>query len=885
MFFLPPVSHPAELDAAGTRRVGSMAVDALPKATLRGAGRPQTVHLRLDRLVQSDPQQAITEATSLLQQRPHDPVSAMGAWATIGRALYELGDMQRAPQAIRRALASGALAAAATDASGPEVDCPGGSGAMVDPGQLTSVRLSAAAIFVEAGDLREALVQLDEAQAAGDAGLLGRVLTQRAFVLYHAGRLSEALVQADLADAQLRRSGDPLGRLRMLVNRSLIQLQRGDLVAAETDLTAAQRLAEQLDQNVTAAMITANLGVLHGRAGRIAMAVDHFDRARQAYVAAGNPLRAMAILEADRAETLLQAGLFADAVAAAEMAVSHAGAPGNEVGRGDAQLLLARTQLAAGHLAAARRTAASACRGLTAAGRNGVAVQARSVELQAALGFVVDVAEATVLLARARRLCTRLTLFGWVDRASALRLARVRCASRLDILGEVAADLAVLRSAMRSKHPATAVLARYANAMMRAHAGDELGALRSVRSGMRVLDRHRSTTADLQLRAALSALGEDLSAVGVRLAVADGRPSLVLDWAESTRAGALRPTPSQPTGPAFDSGRVTVTSLRTLLGRRTLVEYVIDRERVWAVVIAPDRARLVSIGPLAEIVRMSAQLAAWMDRACQPDPPPSADAARRVAARLDQLLVQPLQIHPMHPVVVVPVGALHSVPWSALPSLASRSLSTSASARMWAASEARAATRPCQTVALLLGPDVAGAEIERSAVRRRHPTALIVRGTRATAARARALLSGFDVVQLAAHGQFRGDHPLLSSLRLHGGDEPLVNLAGSAVSALLVVLSSCDGGSHGVTAGEVLGPASVLLSSGAAAVVAPVATVPDLACAEFVAELHLEWQPGTPVATALALVRHRWLYRAGLAHWATASAFACFGSGAVTSCV
>src|SRR5262245_52495278 len=226
-------------------------------------GSPRTVPEQLDHLVQSHPQQAIVEARRLLEASPNDPELTLSAWAAIGRSLYELGDMYRAPEAMHHALRAGE--------------------SLQNSERLTSARISAAAIFAESGKLSAALNQLRLAEGGAEVGILGRIQLQRAFILCHAGRLMDALEQADLSEANLRKSGDRLGRLRLFVNRALINLQRGELVLAEADLQRARRLADRLDQAVIAAGVTANLGVLHARAGRIVPALQHFEIASEQY--------------------------------------------------------------------------------------------------------------------------------------------------------------------------------------------------------------------------------------------------------------------------------------------------------------------------------------------------------------------------------------------------------------------------------------------------------------------------------------------------------------------------------------------------------------------------------------------------------------------------
>src|SRR4029450_8148052 len=79
-----------------------------PPVSIRRLSATQSVQDRLDHLVQSHPQQAIVEAQSLLQASPHDPPTLLAGWPAIGRALFELGDMRGASEAMRHALREGA---------------------------------------------------------------------------------------------------------------------------------------------------------------------------------------------------------------------------------------------------------------------------------------------------------------------------------------------------------------------------------------------------------------------------------------------------------------------------------------------------------------------------------------------------------------------------------------------------------------------------------------------------------------------------------------------------------------------------------------------------------------------------------------------------------
>lgn len=813
----------------------------------------------LDHLVQSQPLDAIARGRMLLRDAPDDPELGREVWSVIGRALYELGDTDRAAAAMRRALRCGA------SISEPIRE-------QVWNERLTAVQISAAAIFAEAGRLTEGLALLDQVEQSASPQAAGRVQSQRAYVLTAAGHLGEASAVADTAEITLRRGNDHLGRLRLLTIQSHIHLQMGNLVRSRSTLLRARRLAEALGQDVIAAGIVANLGVVESRAGRLMQALQRFDEAHHLYECSGRPLRVMAVLEADRAEALLRAGLVNDAVAAAHVAVSRARSSGSEFSRGDAELVLARTELAAGVLSSAMTTAASAARLFRKSGRRGLVLQARGIGLQAALGLTTSPNAMARLVDQSRRVGDRLTLDGWAEMSDDLRGARLRCASRLNRLDDVVVDLDVLRECTRSRLPTVAMRAWYAETLARVHAGDQAGAIRAARQGLRVLDRFRNSSADLQVRTGLSAIGADLGSLALHLAVTSGSARIVLEWAERTRAHAFIETDVKSPS--------TISDLSRQLDRRVLVEFVIDRDEVFAVVVRGRRAQLVALGSLLAISQTVDQLVAQMDRAVRRHAGDTDEVSSQIANRLGALLIQPLAIQPTADLILVPVGDLHAVPWSALPHLGSATVSVHLSAGLWVASDV--SSRAASTkVTLIVGPDVMGEAIERASIRRWYPGAsAVLRGERASPRALAAALSSERVVQIAAHGSFNADRPLQSTLRLHAGEMAIRELHDLEVASKLIVLSSCEGGMHGVTAGgEVLGLVALLLARGASTIIAALHTVPDVACAEFVSDFHREWATGITASMALSVVRQRWLGRPAMGGWVTAGSFVCFGSG------
>jgi CHAT domain-containing protein len=231
--------------------------------------------------------------------------------------------------------------------------------------------------------------------------------------------------------------------------------------------------------------------------------------------------------------------------------------------------------------------------------------------------------------------------------------------------------------------------------------------------------------------------------------------------------------------------------------------------------------------------------------------------------------------------VLVAVGGLHGIPWSGLPSLAGRSVTLSPNAQLWLQADRRA-EEPARSVGLIVGPDVTTAAVEWAAVETLYAKVEIGADRDAVAETVRSMFARLDLVHVAAHGTFRSDHPLLSTLRLCDGESTLYDTVPARVQARLVVLSSCEGGAHGAADGsEVLGLAAVMLARGAGAFLAPLTVVRELECADFVADVHAGLASGQPFGDAVAATRQHWLADDDLSRWAVASSFTCFGSGRV----
>ena len=169
-----------------------------------------------------------------------------------------------------------------------------------------------------------------------------------------------------------------------------------------------------------------NLGFVHGRRGDVPAALAAFDRAAGEYADLGVDAGMSAVLLADRAQVLLDAGLIREAVQAASRAVELLAPTGNTAELAEAQLLQRAGAARCGRPGAGGAGAAAAA-AFTAQGRDAWAVLAEYVQLTAGEG---DVGRQAAVLAE------RLDAAGWTVEAStahsqaarrALAARRARC--------------------------------------------------------------------------------------------------------------------------------------------------------------------------------------------------------------------------------------------------------------------------------------------------------------------------------------------------------------------------------------------------------------------------------------------------------------------------
>jgi CHAT domain-containing protein len=332
------------------------------------------------------------------------------------------------------------------------------------------------------------------------------------------------------------------------------------------------------------------------------------------------------------------------------------------------------------------------------------------------------------------------------------------------------------------------------------------------------------------------------------------------------------------------------SELRAALRGAALLELAELDGALHAVVVARDRTQHRALVAAGEVRAELGQLRLAMRRLAYGSTSGFASGAgeqlARSAARLEQLLLSPVaSLLGSGPLVIVPSGDLHALPWPALPLLAGRAVSVAPSGALWLESS-RDAAAPGErrarhdgeratpaAVVVVAGPRLPGAAAEAAAVASLHAGATLLVGRRAGVARVLAALEGAELAHLAAHGNFRADNALWSSIELADGALTVYELEQLRRPPPVVVLSACQSGLSAVQPGdELMGLVASLLTLGTRTVIASVAPVEDRASALLMAELHRRMRSGETPAQALAGAQ-------SVSADPASAAFVCFGAG------
>jgi len=836
-------------------------------------------------LTLSRPHDALARARRALAGRP-GPYEASIAHQAAGIVLRDIGDVDAGVRELRAAL----RAARRIGAAEREAD----------------VLSSLGTALVHAGRTAPGLAAFDRAIQLSVGVPLGRVLHRRGIVLWNLGRYPAALDDFRRAISMLQPAGDLVWTARALNGRGLVYLAIGSLGRADADFAAAGRLYAETSQELEVADTVLNRAGTAFRSGDLPAALSLLDEAASRCRALNVPAP---YLSHDRCDVLLAAGLASDALAEADAAIRDLErARGSSPNKAELLLVAATCALAAGQPQAGLDRAQAACR-LFRTQQNAWG-QAHAGLALAQAQYAAGPASGRLLQA-AGRAAGRLEALG-SGQATQAHLLAGRVA--LDLGRRRQADRHLNAAAQsRRRGPAIARASGWLGEALRAQAsGEPHRLLAACRNGLKILDEHRFTLGASELRAQATAHGAELAALAQRHVAHGHRPRALLSWTERWRATALavpavRPSADaelntglaalrgvtrrleearregKPTsalereqlrlegavrarslqargGPGSGRADVDIAALLDRLGNGRLVEIAEVDGVLQVLVCGAGRVRQFTAGRAEDAVR-AAEFARFglrrLARGRPGDDPDSALAILKAAGPdlQDAVLGPAAGYLGEEPVVVVPPGRLHTIPWALLPALGDRAFSVAPSAGAWM--RAHAAPPPGRRhVTLARGPGLVTDGAEVPLVAEMYDDVTVLSGAEATAGRVLSALDGAWLAHIAAHGRFRADSPLFSSLRMHDGPLTVYDFEQLRRAPYRLVLSSCDAGILAPAgADELLGLVSSLLPLGTAGIIASVVPLNDHAVVPLMVSVHRCLRAGQSLAEAMYSVR------------------------------
>ncbi len=781
------------------------------------------------------------------------------------------------------------------------------------PDTIAQVKLSLAYVEAELGSTQQGLTLCAEALEVPGLSrqLRGLVESQIALLHMRSGAGQAAISSFAAAIALLDESPEP--RARAYLNRGLVHLQRGDAERAEEDSRRAAELYRAAGDEVEAAKADHNLGYARLLSGDLVTSLQLMETA--APMLSGLSTTYQAVGAQDRAEVLVAAGMPADALEALGQAARAYGSHRLRQRQAEVELIMART-LARDDPLRAAAVARRAERRFRQRGSEAWALRAEAVRLAAEIESGAPTRARAGLADRAgwaAGLATVLHEHGLRNEAMVMTLSAARAELTAGEAAAASRRLAHVRPSAGTPLE-TRLLAREVRAQVAAARGRRAAGLDHVRRGLDELHEWQSGFGSLELQSSVVGRGRRLAVEGVRLALADGRPGVVFEWAERARALVSRVTPVRPPSDPEAAqalrdlrrsrDEATAAALRARIRQQSwygegsrqvselagldevtsvlsdaggvLASYLVVDDQLLCVVVGAGAAEVVPLPGLRRVRALLSGMQADLDMAAADLPPALRGvvfgALRDRVAGLADELVAPLGCRlEGDRVVLVPSGILAGTPWSMLPGLSDRPLTAPRSATLWLA----ARRRPFEPkrVGLVAGPDVVRADEEVSKAAAAWSSAETLTGGAANATAVSELAGRVEVLHVAAHGRHSADNPLFSGLELADGPWFGYDIDQLERIPSTVVLSACELGRSSVRWGEeTIGMTVAWLHAGTRCVVAaPASVADDLAC-EVLTATHARLASGAPPAEALAdAVRD--VDAAGV------SSFLCFGAG------
>ena len=452
------------------------------------------------------------------------------------------------------------------------------------------------------------------------------------------------------------------------------------------------------------------------------------------------------------------------------------------------------------------------------------------------------------------------------------------------------------------------LVSHHAVASVRLARGDLAGARRQLRKALDALESTRQLCGAGDAGVAVATQARSITHLAFRLATLERQPMRALAWMEQARiAGwvsrpALPPTDiavaadfarlrsvagdlrraelaGQPTGELRrrqatleqamraewlkeerpGQGKVQparLNELEAVVGDGQVVSIACTNDRLVAVVVDRRRATLCTLGDPADVLR-NAERATTALRGMSASGSAAVLATRHrlfsaAVEALDTALLRPCRLEGSNIVLVVPAELL-ALPWAALPSLQDRPFTLAPTVTWWIDAALRPAA-PTRSALVVAGPRLQEADGRSAGVAACHRRATVLAGAEATVENVSAAMADHDVAHVVAHGRFRHDNPLWSTIELDDGDLTVYELERRGQVPPTVVLATCESGVGGVRGGAQLhGLAGTLLTMGARTIVAAIGALPDtIETRDTMVGLHRDLVNGASASSSLA---------------------------------
>jgi tetratricopeptide (TPR) repeat protein len=771
----------------------------------------------------------------------------------------------------------------------------------------TDVLASLGVALVFAGRTAAGLAAFDTAVRRSSGVLAARVLYRRAIVLIALGRFPAALEDARHAIVVFRRGGDLLWTARALNTRANVYLKLGSPSRADADFVSAARLFSAIGrQDLEAIYPVVNRALVAFASGDLPAALAYFDAAIPSYQRLNVPTTT---LRTERCAVLLAAGLAGDALAEAEAALREMEQiHGRSTKKAELLLMAASCALAAGQPQDARDWAQASYHMFQS--QRSAWRQAHAARMLVEACYKVGPVSPSLLRA-ANRATARLDALGSSDATQAHLLAG-RVALDLGRRDDAERHLAAAARTRRRGPPLSRVSGWLAEALRAKAAGRPGRMLAACRRGLDVLDEHRLILGASELRAQATVHGAELAALAQRHAARAGRPRLLLTWSERWRATALAVPRVRPVADAelatslaalrsvtreleqvrsrgdpsaalqreqqrletmvrasalraqgrspWNRTSFSPTDLLDELGLAHLVEIVDIDGDLYVLTCGAGKVRQFAAGQASDAVKAGDFARFALRRLARSLPGDDLSGPLAVLDRagpsLQQALLGPAVRHLGDgPVIIVPTGKLHPVPWALLPALKDRVISVAPSASAWMRAHTASAPEH-RHVTLARGPGLATDGAEVPLVAPLYDDVTMLDDAAATADKVLAALDGAWLAHIAAHGIFRADSPLFSSLRMYDGPLTVYDFERLNRAPYRMVLSSCDSGVLAPAgANELLGLVSSLLPLGTAGIIAAIVELNDQAVVPLMVDLHRHLRAGQTLAESMYEVR------------------------------